>query len=134
MSNSDEIRDWLDFREATATAASSLSGVTSTATATGLPDVAEASASVQYVIVEYFQPLRQIQHIPEGSLALLQERVGQLQSELARLEPPQTGAFQCAQHFKHCMGGASGGTQQAACWMAFATCLAERLNGLFRVR
>ena len=134
MSNSDEIKDWVDFREATATAASSLSGVSSTATATGLPDVAEASAGVEYVIIEHFQPLRQIQQIPEDSLVLLHEMVSQLQSELAKLEPPQAGAFQCAKHFNHCMAGASGGTQQAACWMAFATCLAERLKGLFRVR
>ena len=134
MSNSDEIRDWLDFREATATAASSLSGVTSTATATGLPDVAEASAGVEYVIVEHFQPLEQIQQIPEGSLALLHEKVSQLQRELAILEPGLTGAFQCTERFNLCMAGATGGARQTACWMALVTCLVERLKGLFSVK
>ena len=133
MSNSDEIKDWVDFREATATAASSLSGVSSTATATGLPDVAEASAGVEYVIIEHFQPLRQIQQIPGDSLVLLHERVSQLQMELAVLEPGQTGAFQCAERFNLCMAGASGGVQQTVCWMALIACLVERLKGLFSI-
>lgn len=46
MSNSDEFNDWVDFREVTGTAASSLGTVvaTATSTATALPTVAEAGS------------------------------------------------------------------------------------------
>ena len=64
MSNSDEIKDWVDFREATATAASSLGAVvaTATSTATALPAVAEAGSKA-LIVVSRFQLLGDVQQI-----------------------------------------------------------------------
>ena len=51
MSNSDELKDWRDFKEASATAASSLGAVVATATSTATAPITVAEAGSKALIV-----------------------------------------------------------------------------------
>ena len=135
MSNSDEIKDWLEFGEATATAASSLGAVlaTATATATALPSVAEAGSKA-LIVVSRFQLLGAGQPITVNSLAELKDTATYLGAELQKFDVPQPGAFLCPQAFDNCMGTAKSRTQQAVCWMALVACFAEGLKGLISIK
>ena len=130
MTSSDEIKDWADFDKAAPRAASSLRAIEITATETELPTIAKASRAARFVIIEYFQPLQEGDPIPEDSLVLLGEAITELKNELARFYVPQTETFKCEQDFSSCIARAEGMVQKTVCWMALATCLAERLKGL----
>ncbi|MCH7566723.1 MAG: hypothetical protein IH787_03550 [Nitrospirae bacterium] len=135
MSNSDELKDWEDFWEATATAASSLGAVlaTATSTATALPTVVEAGSKA-LIVVTRFQLLGDVQPITVSSLADLKDTAAYLGAELQQFDVPQPGAFLCPQAFDNCMGRAKSRTQQAVCWMALVACFAEGLKGLISIK
>ncbi len=129
MSNSDELKDWIDFKEASATAASSLGAVvaTATSTATALPTVAEAGSKA-LIVVTRFQLLGDVQQIPVSSLVDLKETVAYLEAELKKFDTLQPEAVECPQAFDNCMDAAKSRTQQAVCWMDLVACLAARLS------
>ncbi len=131
MSNSDELKDWRDFKEASATAASSLGAVVATATSTATAPITVAEAgSKALIVVTRFLLLGDVQQIPVSSLVDLKEAVAHLEAELKKFDTPQPEAFECPQAFDNCMDAAKSRTQQVVCWMALLTCLAEKLKGL----
>ena len=134
MSNSDEIKDWVDFGEATATAASSLGAVlaTATLTATALPAVAEAGSRA-LITVSRFQLLGDSHPITVNSLAELKETAAYLEAELQKFDTPQPEAFDCPPAFDACMAKAKSRIQQGVCWMALVACLAVNLKGLISI-
>ena len=134
MSNSDKIKDLVDFSEATATAASSLGAVlaTATATATALPAVAEAGSKA-LIVVSRFQLLGPVPSITGRSLAELKNTAADLEAELQKFDTPQPEAFECPPAFDACMDKAKSRTQQGVCWMALIACFSKSLKGLVTV-
>ena len=120
--------EWDDLRKAGATAIEILATTTATATATGFPDVAEASDDVQYVISTDFQAAESIEQIPQRSYVALEARVKILEDQITKGEGPSTEVFKCREDFEDCMRKAEGTRQQVICWLTFTACLGERFT------
>ncbi len=119
--------DWEDRKKDFVTAVQSLAIASSTATATGFADVAEASESVRYVITNNFNfyvlQAPPSQEIPDHDITVLEEKVRALEAQIRSVNVPSTESFRCQQDFETCVRNATSKVLKAACLMSYVACL-----------
>lgn len=122
-----------EFKKANVTAVTSLAAATSSATEFGFTQVAQAGEKVQYVLIKIFQAAPAPEAIAQQDVQKFQERVRELERQIADLPAARTESFRCQQDFEECVARArKNGTSQVTCWVSYAACLGAQLTTLMQ--